>query len=166
MKKRSITLYINGEEYSISVDVSDTLNHVIRNQLNLTDLKHCCGRGECGACTVLVEDDRYPTGRKSIDSCMVLAAMMDGKRITTVAGLEKKGKLHPVQEAFVEKGAIQCGFCSTGMIMKSVDILENNPKAKEAEIRAGLEGNICRCTGYTKIVEAVKQAGEVMAAKK
>ena len=166
MKKRSVTLYINGEEYAISVDVSDTLNHVIRNQLNLTDLKRCCGRGECGACTVLVEDDRYPTGRKSIDSCMVLAAMMDGKKITTVAGLEKNGKLHPVQDAFIEKGAIQCGFCSTGMIMKAVDILENNPKAKEAEIRAGLEGSICRCTGYTKIVEAVQQAGEVMAAKK
>lgn len=166
MKKRTVTLYINGDEHVVSVDVNDTLVHVIRNQLNLTDLKHCCGRGECGACTVLVEDDRYPTGKKAIDSCMVLAAMMDGKRIHTVAGLEKNGKLHPVQEAFVEKGAIQCGFCSTGMIMKGVDILENNPRAKEADIRLGLEGNICRCTGYTKIVEAISAAGEVMAAKK
>ncbi len=166
MKKRPITLFINGEEYNIAVDDSDTLVHVIRDQLKLTDVKHCCGRGECGACTVLVEDKKYPTGRKAIDSCLVLAAMMDGKKIYTVGGLEKNGKLHPVQQAFVEKGAIQCGFCSSGMIMKSVDILENNPKAKEAEIRLGLEGNICRCTGYTKIVEAVSSAGEVMAAKK
>jgi len=97
---------------------------------------------------------------------MVLASMMDGKRIHTVAGLEKNGRLHPVQEAFVKKGAIQCGYCSTGMIMKGVDILENNPRAKEEEIRLGLEGNICRCTGYTKIVEAIAEAGEVMAAKK
>jgi len=166
MKKRTVTLYINGDEHVIAVDVNDTLVHVIRNQLNLTDVKHCCGRGECGACTVLVEDDRYPTGKKAINSCMVLASMMDGKRIHTVAGLEKNGRLHPVQEAFVKKGAIQCGYCSTGMIMKGVDILENNPRAKEEEIRLGLEGNICRCTGYTKIVEAIAEAGEVMAAKK
>lgn len=166
MKKRTVTLYINGDEHVVSVDVNDTLVHVIRNQLNLTDVKHCCGRGECGACTVLVDDDRYPTGKKAINSCLVLASMMDGKRIHTVSGLEKNGKLHPVQETFIEKGAMQCGFCSTGMIMKAVDILENNPKAKEDEIRLGLEGNICRCTGYTKIVEAVSAAGEVMAAKK
>jgi len=166
MKKRTVTLYINEDEHIVSVDVNDTLVHVIRNQLNLTDVKHCCGRGECGVCTVLVDDDRYPTGKKAINSCLVLASMMDGKRIHTVSGLEKNGRLHPVQEAFIEKGAIQCGFCSTGMIMKGVDILENNPKAKDAEIRLGLEGNICRCTGYTKIVEAISQAGEVMTAKK
>ncbi len=166
MKKRAITLFINGDEYNITVDADETLTQVIRNQLNLTDLKHCCGRGECGACTVQVEDDRYPTGKKIINSCLSLAAMMDGKRIYTVGGLEKGGTLHPVQEAFVEQGAVQCGFCSGGMIMKTVDILENNAKAGEAEIREGLEGNICRCTGYTKIVEAAKQAGKVMAAGK
>ncbi len=166
MKKRTITLFINGEEHTITVDVEDTLAHVIRNQLNRTDVKHCCGRGECGACTVQVEDQRYPTGKKTVNSCLVLASMMDGKRIYTVGGLEKDGRLHPVQAAFVQEGAVQCGFCSSGMIMKTVDILENNPRANETEIRQGLEGNICRCTGYTKIVAAAKQAGKAMATGK
>ncbi len=158
MKKRSITLFVNGEEYNITVQAHHTLVHVLRSQLNMTDVKHCCGRGECGACTVLVEDPAAAGGRKAIDACMVLAAMMDGKKITTVAGLEEDGKLHPVQQAFIEEGAVQCGFCSGGMIMKSVSILEKNSKVKEDEIRSELEGNICRCTGYVKIVDAVKKA--------
>jgi aerobic-type carbon monoxide dehydrogenase small subunit (CoxS/CutS family) len=166
MRKRTITLFVNGEEHTVTVDVEDTLAQVIRNQLNLTDVKHCCGRGECGACTVQVDDERYPTGKKAINSCLVLASMMHGKRIHTIGSLEKGGTLHPVQEAFIEQGAVQCGFCSSGMIMKTVDILENNPRAGEAEIRQGLEGNICRCTGYTKIVAAAKQAGRVMATGK
>ena len=166
MKKRSITMTLNGEELNLTVDADDTLVQVIRNQLHRTDVKHVCGRGECGACTVLVEDARYPTGRKAIDSCLVLAAMMDGKKVYTVAGLETADGLHPVQEAFVAEGAVQCGYCTAGMVMKSVDILENNAAATEQEIRLGLEGNICRCTGYTKIVEAIKTAGQQMQARK
>jgi len=181
MKKRAITLYINGEGYDLNVPVHHTLLQVIRDQLNLTDVKYGCGRGECGTCTVLVDDERIsctdtdattkycvskPGKRKAILACMTLAATMDGKHITTVAGLNKDGELHPVQQAFVEEGAIQCGFCTPGMVLKGVAILEKNPKPTETEIRNELEGNICRCTGYVKVVKAVERASELMASKR
>ncbi len=164
MKKRAITLTINGEEYSLNVAVHHTLLQVIRDQLNLTDVKYGCGRGECGACTVLLDIGKGK--RKPILACIALASTMDGKSITTVAGLAKEGKLHPVQQAFVDESAIQCGFCTPGMVLKSVSILEKNPKPTEQEIRFGLEGNICRCTGYAKIVKAVQGASKKMAAGK
>jgi carbon-monoxide dehydrogenase small subunit len=152
MKKRSISLTVNGETHEIEVAVHRTLLQVLREELNYTETKYGCGTGECGACTVLVD------GKTPILGCLTLAAGMDGKSITTAAGLEKDGELHPVQQAFVDEGAVQCGYCTPGMIMKSVGLLENNPRPSEQEIREHLEGNICRCTGYVKIVQAVQRA--------
>ena len=157
MKTRSITIYVNGEAYSLNVAVNRTLLQVLREDLGMPDTKYGCGTGECGACTVLID------GNKSILACLSLAVLMDGAKITTVAGLETAGKLHPVQEAFVNEGAIQCGYCTPGMVMKSVSILAKNPKPTEDDIRRELEGNICRCTGYVKIVQAIQKAGDAMA---
>ena len=157
MKTRSITLNVNGEANSLNVAVNRTLLKVLREELGMPETKYGCGTGECGACTVLLE------GGKSILACMTLAATMDGAKITTAAGLDKDGKLHPVQEAFVSEGAIQCGYCTPGMVMKSVSILAKNPKPTEEDIRRELEGNICRCTGYVKIVQAIQKASEAMA---
>lgn len=154
MKTRSITLYVNGEANSLTIPVNRTLLQVLREDLGMPDTKYGCGTGECGACTVLVD------GKKSILACLSLAATMDGAKITTVAGLEKDGKLNPVQEAFVSEGAIQCGYCTPGMVMKAVSILAKNPKPTEDDIRRELEGNICRCTGYVKIVEAIQKASD------
>jgi aerobic-type carbon monoxide dehydrogenase small subunit (CoxS/CutS family) len=164
MKKRAITIFINGEEYNVNVPVHYTLLQLIRDQLNLTDVKYGCGRGECGACTVLLDTGKGK--RKPILACIALAATMDGKSITTAAGLAMDGSLHPVQKAFVDESAIQCGFCTPGMVLKAVSILEKNPKPTEEEIRLGLEGNICRCTGYAKIVKAVQVASKKTAAGK
>lgn len=160
MKSRDITLRVNGDEYNLSVPVNRTLLQVLREDLNLPDTKYGCGLGECGACTILVD------GEKSMLSCLTLAATMNDKNITTVAGLEKDGELHPVQQAFVEEGAIQCGYCTPGMVMKSTSILAKMPDPAEEDIRNGLEGNICRCTGYEKIVKAVQRASELMSADK
>ena len=154
MKTRSITLYVNGEANSLTIPVNRTLLQVLREDLGMPDTKYGCGTGECGACTVLLE------GGKSILACLTLAVLMDGAKITTVAGLEKDGKLNPVQEAFISEGAIQCGYCTPGMVMKAVSILAKNPKPTEEEIRRELEGNICRCTGYVKIVEAIQKASD------
>jgi carbon-monoxide dehydrogenase small subunit len=156
MKIRSITLYVNGEKNIVEVPEHYTLLQVLRDTLKMTDTKYGCGAGECGACTVLVDGD------KAILACLTLAATMDGKRITTIAGLEKDGKLHPVQEAFLDEHAIQCGFCTPGMVLKTVSLLVKKPHPTEEEIREELEGNICRCTGYVKIVQAVKKAREKM----
>jgi len=154
MKQRSITLFVNGEEYCLTIPVNRTLLQVLRDDLKLMDVKYGCGEGECGACTVLVD------GGEAIVSCITLAATMDGKHITTVAGLEKNGELHPVQQAFIDEHAIQCGFCTPGMVLKTISLLTKNPEPTEDEIRKELEGNICRCTGYAKIVKAVQRASE------
>jgi len=165
MKKREITLTINGEEYNIMVAAHHTLLQVLRDQLNLTEVKYGCGRGECGACTVLLDVGKGK--RKAVLACMILAATMNGKSITTASGLvSKDGKLHPVQQAIVDESALQCGFCIPGVALKGVAILEKNPKPTEEEIRRQLEGNICRCTGYVKIVKAVQTASKKMAAGK
>jgi len=166
MTKHPITLYINGQEFNVFVSGHHTLVQVIRDQLNLTEVKVCCGRGECGACSVLVDDSSEPSGRKVIDACLALAAAYDGRKITTSFGLAKDGVLNPVQQAFVEESAVQCGFCTPGMVVKGTAILERNPTATEDEIRFGLEGNICRCTGYVKIVDAVQKARDAMSANK
>ena len=155
MKTRKITLYVNEEKYCLDVEVNQTLLQVIRD-LGLTGTKYGCGTGECGACTVLVD------GKTSILACLTLAALTDGMHITTIMGLEKDGELHPVQQAFVDKHAIQCGFCTPGMVLKTISILEENPNPTEAELRHGLEGNMCRCTGYEKIIDAAKHARDLM----
>ena len=156
MKTREITFNVNGEEYTLNVPVNRTLLQVLREDLELVGTKYGCGTGECGACTVLLD------GKDAILSCLTLAATMNGANITTIEGLETDGKLDPVQEAFVEKHAIQCGFCTPGMVMKTKSILaHNSTPPSEDEIRSHLEGNICRCTGYVKIIDAVKYAGEL-----
>lgn len=155
MKTRDITLYVNGEEYNMTVKVNQTLLQTLR-EAGFTGTKYGCGTGECGACTVLLD------GKTSVLSCLILAALADGMHITTVQGLDKEGELHPVQQAFVEKHAIQCGYCTPGMVMKGISILKDNPNPPEEEIRYKLEGNVCRCTGYKKIVEAIQHASELV----
>lgn len=156
MKTKSITLCVNGKHHQIEVPVNRTLLQTLRDDLKLTETKYGCGTGECGGCTVLVN------GKDSICSCLTLAVEAEGWHITTVGGMTKDGELHPIQQAFIDEGAIQCGYCTPGMIMKTASILANNPTPTEAEIRKGLDGNICRCTGYEKIVRAVQRASLVM----
>lgn len=154
MQKFEVTLHINGSTYELEVPGNRTLLQVLREDLDLVDTKYGCGAGECGACTVLLD------GGKAILACLTLAATMDGQTITTTAGLAQDGEMHPVQQAFVEEHAIQCGFCTPGMIMKSTSILLANPNPSEEDIRFELEGNLCRCTGYEKIVRAVEKANQ------
>jgi len=152
--KHQIRLTVNGDVFDLAVDPWRTLNEVLREDLNLTGTKLGCGSGDCGACTVLLDG-------RSVSSCLTLAVAADGKEVLTVEGLSTTGeKLHPVQEAFVEKGAIQCGFCTPGMEISAVYLLSRNPNPKEHEIREGLSGNLCRCTGYNKIVEAIAAAAD------
>jgi carbon-monoxide dehydrogenase small subunit len=155
MNKLSVNMQVNGRNYELDVASNQTLLEVLRDNLNLPDTKYGCGTGECGACTVLVDGE-------VINSCLTLAATVHGKEITTAVGLEKEGQLHPVQEAFIEETAVQCGFCIPGMVIKSVGLLQKNPDPDEDEIRHWLEGNICRCTGYEKIVAAVQSARKKM----
>ena len=149
--KQPVTLRVNGESYELSIDVRRTLLEVLRDELNLTGTKEGCGTGDCGACTVLV--DGVP-----ITSCLTLAIEAQGREITTIEGLAKDGQPHPIQRAFIEHGAIQCGFCTPGMIISAKALLDKNPQPTEAEVREAISGNYCRCTGYTKIVEAILTA--------
>ena len=151
MKKENVTLQINGEAYDILTYPNRTLLEVLREDLHLTGVKESCGQGACGSCTVLL--DGLP-----VRSCLLLAGEAEGRAITTIEGLASAGRLHPVQEAFVDHHAIQCGFCASGMILTAKALLDQTPDPTEAEIRHALSGNICRCTGYAKIVEAVKAA--------
>ena len=154
--KQMLTLRVNGITHELSIDPWRTLNEVLRDELNLTGTKLGCGSGDCGACTVLVDG-------RSVSSCLTLAASADGKEISTVEGLAPSGEeLHPMQESFVDKGAIQCGFCTAGMEMSAVFLLGRNGSPDEKQIREGLSGNLCRCTGYNQIVEAVADAAEKM----
>ena len=156
MKTRMIKLNVNGKEHRLEVPVNRTLLQALRDDLKMTETKYGCGTGECGGCTVLVD------GKDSICSCLTLAVEAEGRHITTVGGLTRDGELHPIQQAFIDEGAIQCGYCTPGMVMKTASILANNPTPSEEEIRRGLEGNICRCTGYEKIVRAVQRAGRMI----
>jgi carbon-monoxide dehydrogenase small subunit len=156
--KHTINVTVNGTEHCVAVDSGRTLNELLREDLNLTGTKQGCGTGDCGACTVVVEG-------RTVNSCLTLAVSVAGKEVTTVEGLAVSGEeLHPIQEAFIEKGASQCGFCTPGMEMSALHLLRNNPDPSESEIRAGLSGNLCRCTGYTKIVDAVTFAAKKMGA--
>ena len=154
--KQTISLRVNGDDYAVSVDVYRTLASVLREDLGLTGTKVGCGGGDCGACTVLLNG-------RAVTSCLTPAVEADGQEVMTVEGLAQGGtELHPIQQAFIEKGAIQCGFCTPGMEMSAYYLLSGNPRPTEAEIRLGLSGNLCRCTGYNKIVEAVETAAMTM----
>jgi carbon-monoxide dehydrogenase small subunit len=144
-----INLKVNGEEHTLAVQNNWTLLSVLRDKLGLTGVKEGCGKGECGACTVIIDGD-------SVLSCLTLAVEADGKEITTIEGLAKNGQLHPLQQAFIDEGAIQCGFCTPGMILTAKALLDKNPNPTREEIKNGINGNICRCTGYAKIVNAIE----------
>lgn len=156
--KKLISITVNGELREIAVDVTETLLDVLRDDLNLTGTNRGCNEGECGACTVLLDN-------KAIASCTKLAVDADGSEVVTIEGLRKDGVLHPIQQAFIEKFAVQCGFCTPGMIMSTLALLNENPNPTEAEIRDALRGNICRCTGYHKIIEAIEQARDMLLAQ-
>ncbi|MGH9341834.1 MAG: (2Fe-2S)-binding protein [Acidobacteriota bacterium] len=149
---------INGRKYEKEVDPRLLLVHFIRDELDLTGTNIGCETSLCGACTVLIDG-------KSVKSCTQFTVQADGSSITTIEGLSSNGKLHPLQEAFWEKHGLQCGYCTPGMILAAVDLLENNPNPSEKEIRHGLKGNLCRCTGYQNIVRAVQHAAELMQAQ-
>ncbi len=147
--KSSISLTINQREYKVEVDPLATLLDVLRNDLRLTGTKEGCGEGDCGACTVLVDG-------KAVNACLLPAMEARGKKILTIEGLVQDGRLHPLQKAFVDKGAVQCGFCTPGMILSAKALLDANPRPSEEDIKMAIAGNICRCTGYIKIIEAIK----------
>jgi len=152
---KNITLNVNGDEYSLQVKPSATLLDVLREDLALIGTKEGCGEGECGACTVLMDG-------VAVNSCLVLAAEADASHITTIEGLAQGEKLHPIQQAFVDIGGLQCGFCTPGMVLSTKALLDKNRNPTDEEIRKGLEGNFCRCTGYTKIIESVKVAAKML----
>ena len=149
--KRELLITVNGDEHHLLVDTRRTLLDVIREDIGLTGTKNGCGAGECGACTVLLDGE-------PVNSCLVLAHEAAGRKVLTIEGLSSGGVLHPIQQAFVAQGAIQCGFCTPGMVMTTKALLDRNPDPTREEILAGLRGNLCRCTGYVKIVEAVEVA--------
>ncbi len=153
-----VTCKINGKEYSGSVEPRMLLVHFIRDELNLTGTHIGCDTGHCGACTIIMNG-------KTVKSCMVLAIQANGANILTVEGLAQGDKLHPIQEAYWENHGLQCGYCTPGMLMSSLFLLQRNPDPTEAEIRKGIEGNLCRCTGYVNIVKSIKAAGEKMRAQ-
>jgi len=149
--KRELRITVNGDRHHLLVDSNRTLLDVIRDQIGLTGTKNGCGAGECGACTVLLNGE-------PVNSCLVLAHEADGQEVVTIEGLSRGGLLHPIQQAFIDTGAIQCGFCTPGMVMSTKALLDRKPDADRDDIREGLRGNLCRCTGYVKIVEAVEAA--------
>ncbi len=149
-----ITLTVNGETEIVDVPSHMTLLEMLRKKLVLTGTKNGCSAGECGACTVIMNGE-------PVNSCLVLAVECDGAEITTVEGLADDGQLDPVQEAIVDRGGVQCGFCTPGILMSSRALLDRNPKPTDYEIRAALVGNLCRCTGYLRIIDAVKDAAKV-----
>lgn len=152
-RKKLVELTVNGEDYELAVEPQETLLNVLRNYLGLTGTKEGCDTGECGSCTVLV-------GGEPVLSCLILAIDCQEQEITTIEGLGDLDGMTPIQEAFLEKGAVQCGFCTPGMVLATTALLKRNPNPTDEEIKKALEGHLCRCTGYNKIVEAVETAVE------
>jgi carbon-monoxide dehydrogenase small subunit len=146
--KHLIHLKINSEPYEISVKSNLTLLDFLRDEIGLTGTKKGCDTGQCGACTVLLDG-------RTINSCLVLAVDANGKEVLTIEGLAKDGQLHPLQEVFIQEGAVQCGYCTSGMILSAKALLDENPNPKEEEVKKGIAGNLCRCTGYVRIVKAI-----------
>ncbi|MBW1769195.1 MAG: (2Fe-2S)-binding protein [Deltaproteobacteria bacterium] len=153
--EHNIELKINGKTHFLTMDPNKTLLEAVREEIGLTGTKRNCEKGVCGTCTVIMDG-------KSVNSCLVLAIEAQGKDILTIEGLETEGELHPIQKAFIEEGAIQCGYCTPGMVMSAKALLDRNPKPSELDVRKGIEGNLCRCTGYVKIVDAILVASDAM----
>jgi len=150
-----VRFVVNGRPVERETDAGTRLLDLLREGLGLTGTKEGCGEGECGACTVLLDG-------RAVDSCLVLAPQVDGKEVVTVEGLARGATLHPIQQAFVDEGGVQCGFCTPGFLMATHALLLRNPDPTDEEIRSALEGNLCRCTGYTKIVQAVRRAAHLL----
>jgi carbon-monoxide dehydrogenase small subunit len=157
--KIRIGLVVNGERHELEAGPQETLVELLRERLHLTGTKEGCGQGDCGTCIVLVDGS-------PVNSCLMLAADANGRQVVTIEGLAGEGKLHPLQESFLEKGAVQCGFCTPAMILSAKALLDRNPAAGEEEIKKALSGVLCRCGSYKKIVEAVQAAGEKMGGKR
>ncbi len=155
MSKHTVNIEINGSTVSREVDSRMLLIHFLREELQMTGTHIGCDTSSCGACTILMDG-------RSIKSCTLFTVQANGKSLTTIEGLEKNGKLHPLQEGFHEEHGLQCGFCTPGMIMRAIEILEKNPRPTEEEIRWGISGNLCRCTGYVNIVKSIQHAAEKM----
>lgn len=153
--EETISFKLNGNNKSLKIDPAETLLWVLRNQLGLTGTKYGCGMGYCGSCTILVDD-------QPVRSCTITVGDISGKSIITIEGLSKDGELHPVQKAFIEHDALQCGYCTPGMIMNATGLLLKNPSPSEDEINSGMEDNLCRCGAHVRIVEAVKTASDLM----
>lgn len=151
--KQLIELNVNGQVYEVEIEPWRTLLEVIRDRLELTGTKESCSDGHCGTCAVLLDN-------KVVNACLVLAIEAQGKQIMTIEGMAEGSKLHPIQEAFVEHGAIQCGFCTPGMVMATKALLDENPHPTDEEIKQALSGHLCRCTGYFQIIEAVRAAAD------
>ena len=153
--KHQIQLKVNGTQVTVEVDGTERLLDVLRNKLNLKGPKEGCGTGDCGACTVIMNKETVP-------SCLVFAAVVNGSEITTIEGIASAEALHPLQQAFIQTGAVQCGFCIPGIITSAKNLLDSNPSPTRDEVREALVGNLCRCTGYMRIIEAVMMAAEMM----
>ena len=153
MSKHTVTIEINGSSFTREVDSRLLLVHFLREDLQMTGTHIGCDTTHCGACTVLMDG-------RSIKTCTVYTVQANGKSLTTIEGMETEGKLHPLQEGFHEEHGLQCGFCTPGMIMRAAELLEKNPNPSEEEIRMGISGNLCRCTGYVNIIKAVQYAAE------
>ena len=149
MKKLKLTITINGQKHTLRIDPNLRLLDLLRDELRLTGTKEGCGIGECGACTVILDG-------RAVNACLILAGQCNGREVVTIEGLTGKDELHPLQQSFIDHGAVQCGFCTPGMIMSAAALLDQNPTPTEEDIREAISGNLCRCTGYTQIVEAIQ----------
>ncbi|MGJ0845670.1 (2Fe-2S)-binding protein [Tissierella praeacuta] len=154
-----ISLRVNGEYFEVSIEENLRLIDLLRDELKLLGTKEGCGEGECGACTVIMDGE-------TVNSCLIMAFQANGSNILTIEGMEKDGKLHPIQQAYIDAGAVQCGFCIPGMILSTKALLDKNPNPTRAEIREGISGNLCRCTGYNKMLDATEKAIKYMEEEK